>query len=268
MTTLKDEIFLLYKQRDGHYVIKVYNRDNMKEMKEVIALPGTDAQCMTGCNVSNCLYICHRQGDSCRLKVLRISRDAAEQKFNISPSWKTEHRRSMYKMAVSTNGSLVIFSHYIHSYAVSVYNADGILQHETVFPEVDISMHLDVIPKSNGNVVLTYIGSPGIHPRLLEFDASGSVVRQFMSSFEISRDTCVSLADENDRMIIVRPFEGIELLDSEFNLLGVYSLPNDQGKSYQHIDLRYDCNRNEIVRIHYDPSIRTNVLTIFRFTDE
>src|SRR6218665_1111416 len=57
MTTLKDEIFLLYKQLDGHYVIKVYNRDNMEEVKDVIPLPGTDAQLMTGCNVSNCVLL-------------------------------------------------------------------------------------------------------------------------------------------------------------------------------------------------------------------
>src|SRR6218665_3409122 len=86
ITTLNDEVFLLYKQRDTHYVIKVYARDNMTEVKEVIPLPGTDPRHMTGCNVSNCVYISLKQGDYDDHEVLRISRDA-EHKFNIS-SWK------------------------------------------------------------------------------------------------------------------------------------------------------------------------------------
>ena len=270
MTTLKDEIFLLYKQLDGHYVIKVYNRDNMEEVKDVIPLPGTDAQLMTGCNVSNCVYISLRQGDSLSLEVLRISRDA-EQKFNVSP-WINDRRM----MSVSANGSLIIYSRLggRHRDVVRIYKANGSLQHEIKLPrDIRAWEYKNVIQKSNGNLVLAYVGIRDDHVTLTEVDLSGSAVRQFQSSIKHTEKSFVDVADESDRLMIGKPFEGIELLDSEFNLLGVYCLPNSdqRRRSLDHVDLRYDRNRNDIVRIHFDWSRHSvplaNVVTLFRFTE-
>ena len=83
-----------------------------------------------------------------------------------------------------------------------------------------------------------------------------------------TRECCVNLADSNDGMMLASSFEVIELLDSEFNLLGVYSLQQNQNKLLSLIESHYDRNRNEIVRIHSDRNTFKNVLTIFRFTEE
>jgi len=135
MTTLKDEVFLLCKQLDERYIINVYNRDNMQEVKEVIPLPGTDAQFMAGCNVSDCLYICVTQGDSIYPSVLRISRDE-DHTFKIS-SWKTDDR-VIWVMTVSANGSLVILSSSGLRSSAAVYNADGTLQREIDLARISI----------------------------------------------------------------------------------------------------------------------------------
>ena len=83
MTTLKEEVFLLCKQFDGYYVINVYDRDNVDEVKDVIPLSVAIAQNMTGCNVSNCVYICIQHGYLHPRSVLRISREG-KHTFNIS----------------------------------------------------------------------------------------------------------------------------------------------------------------------------------------
>jgi len=278
MTTLKDEIFLLYKQRDDHYVIKVYSRGNMEEVKEVIPLPGTDPMQMTGCNTSNCLYISLRQGDSYDHEILRISRDA-DHKFIISP-WMRLSDGGL--KSFTANGSIIIFSRRggDHPDVVRIYKADSSLQHEMMLSrDIEALRYKNVIQKSNGNLVLAYLGLGKKRNRinLLELNLSGSVVRQFQSSVEYMYNTesFVEVADEHDRMLIGKPFEGIELLDSEFNHLGIYSLekPDFKLRPFSNldrfIDLHYDRNRNEIVRPYFDWSMHTsvNVLNTFRFTE-
>ena len=267
ITTLNDEEFLLYRQMDEHYIINVYNRDSM-EPKEVIRLPGTDAQLMTGCNVSNCVYICLRQGDSWDLEVLRISRDA-DHKFNVSPWLK-----DVTNMSVAANGSLITLSRGTggNPDVVRIHNVDGSLQYEIKLPS-DICPfdYRNVILKSNGNLVLAYIAVADDPISLVEVDMSGSVVRQFQSSFKPCGliNIFADVADENDRVMLASPFEGFQLLDSEFNLLGVYSLSGYEGKTLLVMDLHYDRNRNEIVCLHYDTSRHlTNFLTMFRFTED
>jgi len=260
---------MLYRQLDRHYVIKVYNRDNMEEVKEVIPLPGTGARHMTGCNVSNCVYICLRLGDSPSHEILRISRDV-ENKFIISP-WINDTKLA-FAMSVTANGSVVTLStrrEGASSDVVRIYNTDGSLEREVMLPlDLDAFLYTSVIQKSNGNLVLAYVGHHDLGLRLAEIDVSGSLVRQFQASAEHSHESCVNVADANDRIMICIPFEGVELLDSEFNLIGVYRLPNDQSESLFQSDLHYDWNRNEIVRFHCDFDTMTSGLTIFRFTEE
>lgn len=76
-------------------------------------------------------------------------------------------------------------------------------------------------------------------------------------------------------MMVASSLEVIELLDSEFNPLGVHSLSigaqglkQNEIRPFSFIDSHYDRNRNEIVRIHGDARTSTNVFTTFRFTEE
>src|SRR6218665_2156912 len=272
ITTLNDEVFLLYKQRDTHYVIKVYARDNMTEVKEVIPLPGTDPRHMTGCNVSNCMYISLKQGDYDDREVLRISKDA-EHKFNISP-WRNDNRRCIYKMSVSDNGNVIILSpSELGSYVVGVhvYNADGILQREVELPSY-IQTCQNINQKSNGNLVLACIDIEDSQLKLLESDTSGSIVRQFKASLGPGNPRELNLADNHYGIMVASSLEAIQLLDSEFNLLGVYSLQQNQNQPLPFIQSHYDRKRNEIVLIHYkEPTLGHPVvlsyLTIFRFTE-
>lgn len=272
MTTLKDEIFLLYGLHTPH-TVNVYDRDNMAEVKQIIPLPGTYSQHMSGCNASNCVYIlCRSYGDL--FSVFRISRDD-EHKFHVSQWIKHNPRRSVFLMNVSANGSLAICSSGIgehrNSNFLGAYDADGSLQHEIMLPtDMHVRIYKNVIKKLNGNLVLAYLDKLTPYPRLLEFDTQGRVVRRFQSSL-VTCGSRMDLADDNDRMMIVRMSEGIELLDSEFNPLGVYTPQKDRGKTIRFYDLHYDCNRNEIVRsqrIDNGWDTRVSVLTVFRFTEE
>jgi len=280
ITTLNDEIFLLYEQRDTHYIINVYDRDNMREAKEVILLPGTDPRDMTGCNVSNCVYVSLRQGDSYNRKVFRISKDV-DHKYNLLP-WRNDLRLPIFIMTVSANGSLIFLALLSYretsSHVVSVCNSDGTLQHEVkLVPPAYIEWcsFLNLIQKSNRNVILSFVDNQDCQLKLLEFDMSGSVVRQFQSSYALGRGSFVNLAGSNDRMMVASSLEVIELLDSEFNPLGVHSLSigaqglkQNEIRPFSFIDSHYDRNRNEIVRIHGDARTSTNVFTTFRFTEE
>ena len=274
VTTLGDELFLLYGRLNEHYAINVYSRENMTQVKKVIALPGTDAEYMTGCNASNCIYICLRERYCRPFSVFRISRDT-EHKFNVS-QWINDGRLFIIAMNVSANGILAVLSFCVERYrvthAINVYDADGrpTLQREIVLlADNNVFLYQSIVQKSNGNIVLAYVGHRDFQQGLLEFDTrSGKVVRQFESSYEPTRESSVHLAGDNDRLMIVRSLEGIELLDSELNLLGVCGLQKNQSKPLAFADLHYDCNRNEIACIYYDESTHRHVLSILRFTEE
>jgi len=75
----------------------------------------------------------------------------------------------------------------------------------------------NVIQKSNGNFVLSYVKHENYQTKLLEIDTNESVVCQFQSSLR-------NVADIFCRMKITELHEGIKLLDSEFNLVGINSL--------------------------------------------
>lgn len=276
MTTLKDDVFLLYTHPNGRFVINVYSREDMEEVKEVIPLSGivTEVQFMASCNVSNCVYVglCRKEGnrDYLAFEVSRIWK-GVEHKFNVSP-WINHSAYPCRMMTVSANGSLTALSYYRDDYndsVVCVYNADGSMQRRLWLPkDTNVYAYSNVIQKSNGNVVVAYICDSGYRQILLELDTSGNVVRQFQSSVEVVGDWFASLADNYDRMIVGDVRKGFEMLDSEFNLLRVYSLQKGQGKQLSLVHLHYDCHRNEIVRIHCDKRTYTNVLTIFRLTEE
>lgn len=174
-------------------------------------------------------------------------------------------------MTVSANGSLVILSSSGLRSSAAVYNADGTLQREIdLAQDINMFSYTRVIQKSNGNLVLSYVGFQSDQQTLFEFDMNWSVVRQRQLSCEPSKRCCMNLADDNDRIMIATDCERIQLLDSEFNLLAVYSLPKEHVKSIYCIALDYDRSRNEIVRIQMDLSADTYmyVVTIFRLREE
>ena len=157
------------------------------------------------------------------------------------------HRLPISTISVSANGSLIILSvqQGQDPNVVSIYDANGSLQHEIMLSsDIDAFRYKNVIQKSNGNLVLAYVNDQNHKIKLLEIDMSGSVVRQYQSSF--GEESFVNFADIYGRIMITEPHEGMELLDSEFNLLGTYSLQQDEGKNLLLYDLHYDSERNEI----------------------
>src|SRR6218665_1039539 len=128
----------------------------------------------------------------------------------------------------------------------------------------------NVIQKSNGNLVLAHNSLWNDHTiSLTEIDLSGSVVRQFQSLVDHTERSFVDVADDSGRLMIGKPFEGIELLDSELNLLGVFCPAHGRRLCFDRMVMRYDRNRNEIARIHFDwGGVSASLLTVFRFTEE
>jgi hypothetical protein len=173
-------------------------------------------------------------------------------------------------MSVSANGNLAtVSSDDDHdSDVISIFDVNGSLQHEIMLPLIDDMEggSENLIQKSNGNLVFAYVNDQNYQITLLEIDASGIVVRRYESS--CSGDSCVISADIYGRIMINEMSKGMQLLDSEFNLLGIYNLQQDEGKDHLLFDLHYDNERNEVWRIYYDRGSKTSVLTTFRFTVE
>src|SRR5688572_27002008 len=74
LTTLKDEIFLFCSSLDRVcFMINVYDRNNMAEVKDVIPLSRMWPIDMAACSVSNCVYILDR--DRYCPSIFRITKD-------------------------------------------------------------------------------------------------------------------------------------------------------------------------------------------------
>lgn len=95
VTTLKDEIFQLcdltfdeaspamsMQDPSVDYVIAVYNRMNVEEMKCVIPLQGILPDDIAGCSLSDCIYVL-TENLQCQ-SILRITKDE-ENQFKMSP---------------------------------------------------------------------------------------------------------------------------------------------------------------------------------------
>lgn len=223
VTALNGEIFILYGPSGQDAVIHVHDRNNIAEIKDVISLPGRCLGAIAACNVSNCVYAYLGAVPS----VVRITKDE-EHQFNISP-FINDSRIMQHcpTMSVSANGSLLFFLEEEREAppTVAIYNANGFLQHEIMFPQYAGEMirlaHLgDTILKSNGNIVLV---TSGYNKRkLLEMDLSGNVVREYQSSLDLY--DCVTFEDRHGRILITDVHMGMELIDAEYNLLD-FSFP-------------------------------------------
>ena len=181
--------------------------------------------------------------------------------------WIQDHKGCISMMFVSSNGNLIILSVRLRCPdVVSIYNANGSLQHEIMLSsDTDTFVYSSVIQKSNGSVVLAYVTEQNPQTQLLEIDTGGSVVRQYQSSMR--KASYVNFADVHDRIMITDQRGGIELLDSEFNLLGTYNLLQN-GAQYHHLEeLRYaklSSDLNDIVCVRS----RAHVSMIFNFEEE
>ena len=267
VTTLKENMFILCSQEDQQG-IKVYDRNSMTEVTN-IWLPATHLRDMFSCCISNCVYVLCIDLAWEHYSILRITKDG-EHQFNVSP-WICDPELPGCSLSVSVNFNLIAHSMrkgHTH-WALSGYNTHGHLLNKIRLAKVDpfggFLCFDRVIQKSNGNLILTYVNDDW-QIELAEIDADGSVERRYKSSLTVGSG--VNFADMSGRIVIANRHNGVELLDSEFNLLevtGSYMYLNvGQNVLYK---LHYNSERNEVVGT-CDNSPMNSVITIFRFKEE
>lgn len=100
-----------------------------------------------------------------------------------------------------------------------------------------------------------------MYARHIELDLNGAVVHQYQSS-RLMRGSANSVTDEFGRIALMDENRGIEVIDSELNL--VQSLP--VVKSAGHNSLHRNTKRNELVGM-LSPDGQTNLFSIFNFTE-
>lgn len=257
------------------YAINVCNRNDMENVTDVILLPGKEPLVMAGCAVSNCVYIVVLKQKKRVITdtVFRILRDV-DHKFELSPWIKFDPKLPICTMAVSANGSVMIRTEQdgrdSESDVVNVYRPDGSLEHQIMLPQYitkEVFKYQELIPKSNGNFIFAYINDRNYKQTLVEIDTSGNVVRKYYSFY--NEESCVNYVGNLGSILITEPFYEMRLLDSELNLIGIYSMPQDARVSNRFLfHLHYDSERNEIARIHHVKGTQSRVLITFRFTEE
>ena len=226
MTITKDAIFQLRILPNNDHTIHIYNRTTTgtHDVKDVIPNTRLRSSMDGSMQRGNCFYVGLRRKTYPCLSVFRISRDADHTcKFHMLP-WIQDHKGCISMMSVSAKGSLIILTVPLRCPdVVSIYNANGSFQCEIMLsPDASAFIYSSIIQKSNGNVVLAYVTKQNPQIQLLEIDTGESIVRQYQSSMR--EWSCVNSADVLGRIIMTDQREGIELLDSEFNSLGTYSL--------------------------------------------
>lgn len=241
VTAMKEEIFLLCGE-DDQKKVNVYDRNNMAEVKEVIALPGIRPVDIEACNVSNCVYVLGLNMERKCPSILRMARDGEHHQFNILP-WISGLKLPVYTLSVCAKGMLYV-PQGENPAAVSIYNAIGSLA-----SSVDIHgfRYVDrVIQRSNGNLVLASITDDHSERVLTEIDTDGKIQRQYRSS--LGEGSRVDVANMRGRIVIRKLPRGMELLDPELNLLeavdcgfiGIFAAFNL---------LHYDSERNEAITV-------------------
>lgn len=260
---IEDDIFLL----KSHNVIYVYNRNNMREVKNYIPIPLLHSEGMEACSLSNWVYVLGAIEEWNRFSVLRITK-GEDGEFNISP-WINDLELLLPTLSVSAIGSLIILSMArtdSDPSAVSVFNSNGSLQQKIMlFQDIYGSTYISrVIQRSNGHLVLVRHGDQS-EAKLMEIDTTGSIVGQYQSS--LSGGSCANFADIYERIMLIDSSNRIELLDSELNLIELTDPLRVEGDVLFPNVLHYNVERNEAVCIHM-VTIRNCALTIFRFIEE
>lgn len=153
VAALKDEIYVVGTQYFGesNYSILVSHRNDISEVFDVIQLPEGDPLSLTSCNEYNCLLLLNRK-QWWQVSVSRITRDDNHQ-FCVSPVISYLYLPNP-TLSVAANGDLILSKRRGENRAViSVYNAAGFLQHE-MSVSTNIFRLRQIVPKSNGNLVL------------------------------------------------------------------------------------------------------------------
>lgn len=265
--TLKEEIFLTRSTSDQSPVdVEVYERNNMAELKDIIAISGLKVMNIEACNVSNCVYVlCRRTDESNCLSVLRMKKDS-EHRYNIS-TWISDLGFLHASISVLPNGILSV-AHGYNPVALKHYDANGSL---VLSSDVSGLGFVDrVLQKANGNFVLATLNLDKDETVLTEMDTFGKVRGQYISFID-AMSSSVHFADPYDRIMITdKTEEGIELLDSELNLLEFEG--RELLSVYIPIELSYsNSQRNELVFICTDGSDLDDsprIVSTFRITEE
>lgn len=260
LAIMNEEIYILCKTDDASDLslnVRVYDRNNLSEVKDVIALPEKNLMEIEGCDVSNCVYVlCYAEElneNSC--SVLRIKRDE-ENRFNVLP-WITDQRK-VHSISVLPNGILSVTQ--CRPVGLRNFDANGSL---VLSADIQGFDRVDrVIQKSNGNLVLAF---SGLHKIVLtEISTDGKVLRQYVSSPQFSVGS-VHFVDAYDRILVADMYgTSIHLLDSELNRLDFASEALFQ-RNYR--SSCYDSQKNEIVSPWYGFS-EANFITTFRLIEE
>lgn len=263
LTGLKDEIFVLCGMSIMGLTVAVYNRNKMAAVEELVELPDKRPLEIEACSVSNCVYVLCVDDDRKCVSVLRLRKDGAGNQFSISP-FASDLRlpvATQPTLGVSPNGSLSVI-HGLDPVAVDVFSANGSL---ALSVNVSGFRHIDrVIQRSDGNLVLASLhGNRNRLERVLtELGADGKILRQYKSSL---RAASANVADMHGRIVICKSFKGMELLDSEFNILEFGGKPKD--KSFLFNAVTYNGERNEVMSSCTFANGKC-LITIFRFSEE
>lgn len=272
VTSMEDDVFLLcsYEFQVNEISqcaceIRVYNRNDMAEVPVVIAMPGIRPIDIAACNVSNCLYVHGRNEESHEDSILRITREEDNQ-FKIH-TWISDLRCVIFYMNVSTKGTLIVHSIRLPCKAVvekviSIYSPYGFLQREVIWSPDYSSRVRSVFERSNGNLVFHAVSNEYAIV-LTEMDSDGVIRRKFESS--LRGNGGVNFVDASGRILIYEPNNGIELLDSELNLLD-FTAQQPQVNGSTSSRLHYNSKRNEVIGI--SRGCNTSFLTIFRLSEE
>ena len=241
----------------GREVVNVYDRNNMAEVKDIIALPEQLLPVdIEGCNVSNCVYVLCLK--SINPSVLRITKDG-EHQFNITP-WISDVRPGISTISVLPNGHLSVPNGH-DPVVVSIYDANGSLMSSQDIYGLEFVDR--VFHKSNGNLVVASLHGDNYKRALTEIDTDGKIQRQYISS--LGAASSVSIADTYGRIVITEQLTGIELLDAELNPLGFAR--RYLGQSLNLDELHYNSERNEVMSVCC-ADFHSTFLTTFRFTEE
>lgn len=245
VTTMKDEMFVLWSE-GCQYSVNVYDRNNVQAVKDVIPLPGRIPLNLTACSVSNCVYLLNRR-QRFEVSVLRIVKGDDHQ-FNVS-ALITVPWLPHPSLSVTTTGNFILSRQREGCRAaVSIYNANGSLQHEVTLTS-EIYRLSQIIPKPNGNLVLVSYEKCQYKTKLTEVDLHGTVLRQYLPP--VCCHMIVSRVDIHGRLMMTdRQQRGTVLLDSQFSPLD-FTPPNLDAQyqiyPYDEILFHYDSERKEII---------------------
>lgn len=273
LTTMNDEIFVLYGRRDEDvepYAIKVFDAKKMGKAKGVIPLSDICPIEIAACSASSCVYLLYTERPG--FSISRITKDSHQ--FRIAP-WIENRSLPSYDigpMSLSAGGNLMILSRHRspEPTAVVVYAANGsVLREITLWPGFyGFSYVRSIFEKSCGSLVFVSV-TDQYQNKLLEIEKSGRIVHEYQSRFGGDLD---SFEDICGRVFVISLDGNIEVLDSELKLLDA-AVPRLVAGDIVPYEVKYIRERHEIVGHRFvgyrNPNaVECSALVIFRVAEE